>query len=118
MTWPRFVRAFATMLATGCANANAPRTESALYVKYTIAQCLAKAYPDAIVGGDAKSALGGYLEHGHLEADAYAAATTLAERTVARKYSDLEGEGLRVAKCLDLFESADLAELVGRYVKR
>lgn len=90
--------------------------ETLRYTKYTLAQCIAKAYPDTPVASDARAALGGYLENGDLEADAYADATTLATSASKQHYEGLNGEPLHVAKCLDLLGSHELEALLNKHV--
>jgi hypothetical protein len=87
------------------------------FTKYTLAQCIAKGYPDTPVAADAREALGGYLENGNLEMDAYAESTALAQLTLQEQYRGLHGEPLHVAKCLDMLGSEALDTLVFRWVK-
>ena len=91
--------------------------ETLRYTKYTLAQCIAKAYPDTPVATDARAALGGYLENGDLEADAYADATTLATSASKQQYEGLNGEPLHVAKCLDLLGSPELEALNRKHIR-
>lgn len=104
------------MLVCACGSSTIQNVETLRYTKYTVAQCLAKAYPETPVARDAQVALGGYLEHGALDESAYSAATDLATQTVSTKYENLTGEQLHVAKCLDLLGSPALERLANRYV--
>jgi hypothetical protein len=92
--------------------------ETLRYTKYTLAQCIAKAYPDTPVATDARAALGGYLENGDLEADAYADATTVAISASKQHYEGLDGEPLHVAKCLDLIGSPELEALLNKHIRQ
>lgn len=100
-----------------CACGSYQQQESLRYTKYTLAQCIAKAYPNTPVATDARAALGGYLENGDLEADAYADATTLATSASKQPYEGLDGEPLHVAKCLDILESPELGVLIRKHIR-
>lgn len=106
------------IVACCCASCGSvQQQESIRYTKYTLAQCIAKAYPNTPVATDARAALGGYLENGDLEADAYADATTLATNALKKHFEGLDGESLHVAKCLDLLGSSELEALKRKHIR-
>ena len=108
-------------LVAGCAT-SAPAAadgdnQASLLTRYTLGQCLAAAYPGTDIARDASAAAGGYLEFGDLPIEAYEEATALAKEAAARSYTGKHGEPLHAMKCLDLLDSAGLAELLERNIR-
>lgn len=102
---------------SACGSHHQQQHESLRYTKYTLAQCIAKAYPNTPVATDARAALDGYLENGALGADAYVDATTLATSASEQHFEGLNGEPLHVAKCLDLIGSPELEALKHKHIR-
>lgn len=110
----------AVILLGGCSlPTKEPRddTEASLLTRYTLAQCLARAYPDTPTASDAGAAAGGYLEFGDLAIEPYEAASRLAADTAAQRYTGKHGEPLHAMKCLDLLVDPRLEHLLDQYAR-
>jgi hypothetical protein len=99
----------------------ARRTNGANFRDRVLASCLARAYGDSPAGGDARATTSILTEWAYFDVEkAGAAPDALVDSFLKRQYHNpLEGyEGARfeLLKCLDLYHSKQLDELVGTVV--
>lgn len=86
------------------------------YLKnYALSICLADGLEGKAAKQEAVDAARGYLELGSYSIDAYQAAADLAQQFLAKKYLAQHGEKLTVMKCVDLFHSNELKQLLKKY---
>jgi len=86
-----------------------------------LAFCVARAYADSPAGQDAASTAGIFLDWTYFDLPANDALDSLITRYLQRDYSTpIEGFSdakFALLKCIDLYHSRDLDELVGQYVR-
>jgi hypothetical protein len=89
---------------------------AAQYLKnFALSACIAEAYRSDEVKKDGSAAAGGYLELGSFPMEAYEEAAALGKKFLARTYRGKHGEALTLMKCIDLFHSTELEQVVRKY---
>lgn len=99
-----------------------PRTSSysqpVLLKNFALSVCLGQVAKDEQAARDAGLTASAYLEFGNQDIDAYDELRKLAISFASRKYSgSVEGE-YNTMKCIDLFHSKELDQVVQKWVKR
>ncbi|PNS10109.1 type VI secretion protein [Mixta theicola] len=82
---------------------------------YALSVCVAKGYNSKQVKKDASATARGYLEFGNYSLAAHSAVIKLANEFIANKYSSQSREPMTLAKCIDLYHSAELESIVKQY---
>lgn len=95
--------------------AQEPYTPQQLFRNYALSSCIADAYESEDVAFDASTAAAGYLERGEGPLEAYTEATELGRKFLAREYRGHRETSYNMMKCIDLYHSAELDQLVRKY---
>lgn len=82
---------------------------------YALSTCLAMGYRAQEVKTDAAAAARGYLEFGSYSLAAHTAVKKLAEAWLQKDYPNKTGVAMVAAKCIDLYHSKELSEIVLKY---
>ena len=86
------------------------------YLKnYALSVCIAEGYSAAEVKNDAAAAARGYTEFGNYSLEAHTAVRNLAKQFLARQYDSMSGEPMTMAKCIDLYHSQELKQIISKY---
>ncbi|WP_428978774.1 T6SS amidase immunity protein Tai4 family protein [Brenneria tiliae] len=86
------------------------------YLKnYALSTCLAQGYHSKEVKNDAAAVASGYLEFGDYSLEAHTATRNLAKIFLAKQYGSQSGEPMITAKCIDLYHSKELRDLVKKF---
>lgn len=93
-----------------------PEYSAEQYIKnYALSVCVAKGYNSKEVKDDASAAARGYLEFGDYSLAAHSAVRKLVDEFLAKTYSSQSGESMILAKCIDVYHSAELESIVKQY---
>ncbi|YCI28669.1 type VI secretion system amidase immunity protein Tai4 [Erwinia sp. PK3-005] len=93
-----------------------PEYSAEQYIKnYALSVCVAKGYNSKEVKDDASAAARGYLEFGDYSLAAHSAVRKLVDEFLAKTYSSQSGESMILAKCIDVYHSAELESIVKKY---
>lgn len=113
----KIIFSFIIMLFTlGCAHADRVNYAPEHYLKnYALSACLAEGYQSEEVKKDAGAIAGGYLEFGSYSLSAHTAVRNLAKQYLAKNYPSKSGQPMVLAKCIDLFHSKALEDIVIEY---
>lgn len=114
---------YLSLLSPSLCHSAAPAAESfeTMYTptqhlkNFALSTCLYQGYADAEIKRDALISMQGHKEFGSLSIEAFNAAAALADQFLAKKYLAEGGEKLIVMKCIDLFNSKELAQLAKKY---
>nr|WP_314727999.1 T6SS amidase immunity protein Tai4 family protein [Serratia quinivorans] len=82
---------------------------------YALSACIAEGYSAAEVKNDAAAAARGYTEFGNYSLEAHTAVRNLAKQFLARQYDSMSGEPMTMAKCIDLYHSQELKQIISKY---
>ena len=89
------------------------------YLKnFALSICISDGYKSDEVVKDSLAAAGGYVELGSFPIEAYEEAAALGKRFLAKEYLGIHGEKLILMKCIDLFHSKELDQVVTKYEKK
>ena len=95
------------------------RYSAAEYLKdFALSVCISNGYKSEQVVKDSLQAAGGYLELGSFPIDAYDEAEKLGKTFLAKNYESKQGGQITLMKCIDLFHSKELKQLIKKYSKR
>ena len=98
---------------------SAARISPALALKnYALTACIAKGLGSGPASQKAAAAAREYLEHGGLPIEAYTEAVKLSSSFLAKPYSNIKGEDLIFIKCLELYNSDALSNIVRKYSRK
>lgn len=115
--------AFAILVAPSIVNAE----DAAVRVHYSAVEylqnfalsvCISNGYKSEEVVKDSLAAAGGYLELGGFPMEAYEEVAALSKRILAKKYTGTNGGRLTLMKCIDLFRSKELEQVIKKYNKK
>ncbi len=81
-------------------------------VKYAVAYCLSKSYPDSEFSADAGYISGAYLQKGDYGIDTYEAIRDFVDSYRSQPLPSKHDKNLNIMQCIDLYESAPLKELI------
>lgn len=113
MMWATALAGTDSVMATGRNNATNFRDRALAY-------CTARAYGESPAGMDAAKSAGAFLDWTYFDLDANARVDALIETYLKRDYgSPAEGYAhvqFALLKCIDMYHSSELGELVRRYV--
>lgn len=105
-----------TLFTLGCVHADRVNYTPEHYLKnYALSACLAEGYQSEEVKKDAGAIAGGYLEFGSYSLSAHTAVRNLAKQYLAKNYPSKSGQPMVLAKCIDLFHSKALEDIVIEY---
>ncbi len=82
---------------------------------YALSTCLAMGYHAQEAKTDAAAAARGYLEFGSYSLAAHTAVKKLAEAWLQKDYPNKTGVAMVAAKCIDLYHSKELSEIILKY---
>jgi hypothetical protein len=89
------------------------------YLKnFALSVCISDGYKSEEVVKDSLHAAGGYLELGGFPIEAYDEAAELGKTFLAKNYESMQGGQITLMKCIDLFHSTELDQLIKKYSKR
>jgi hypothetical protein len=92
---------------------------AAEYLKnFALSVCISDGYKSEEAVKDSRAVAGGYFELGGLPIEAYEDAEALAKRFLAKEYRSNHGEKLTLMKCIDLFHSKELEQIIKKYNKK
>lgn len=114
-SFPIFFICLATMLFSMRANAKSEYSAEQYIKNYALSVCVAKRYNSKEVKDDASAAARGYLEFGDYSLAAHSAVRKLVDEFLAKTYSSQSGEPMTLAKCIDVYHSAELENIVKQY---
>jgi Type VI secretion system (T6SS), amidase immunity protein len=113
--------AFLVAPATVCAEDTDARVRysAAEYLKnFALSVCISDGYKSDEVVKDSLAAAGGYVELGGFPIEAYEEAAALGKKFLAKEYVSMHGGRLTLMKCIDLFHSNELEQIVKKYNKK
>ncbi len=88
------------------------------YLKnYALSSCIANGYQSREIIKDSSASANGYQELGSLPLEAYTEASLLSKKFLAKNYPSITSENLTLMKCIDLYHSKDLGNIIKKYVK-
>jgi hypothetical protein len=106
--------------ATDTASTGAPMTSSYsqrdLLKNWALSACLATVAKSEADRSDANATAAAYLEFGNQPIEAYEALAELVKRYAERRYSGSVQSEFNTMKCIDLYHSGELVELVEKWV--
>ena len=85
---------------------------------FALSVCISDGYQSQEVKKDALDAAGGYFELGSFPIEAYEEVEALGKKFLAKEYKGIHGEKLTLMKCIDLFHSEELDQIVKKYNKK
>ena len=74
-------------------------------LKYAIAYCLNKAYPDTEFSKDSKHISGAYLQKGSYGLDTYESIREYVDEHTSKEYLSKRDRNLKIMQCIDLIDS-------------
>lgn len=87
-----------------------------VYLKnYALSACLAMGYSSQEVKNDASAAARGYLEFGDYSLSAHTAVRELAKEYLKKDYPNKSAVSMIAAKCIDLYHSKELSDIILKY---
>lgn len=89
--------------------------EQLYFKKYALSTCLRQSFDCSPLKDDAFVAVDAYLQKGNMPLEAYDELEILVDLWRNKDYSTKEGGQVQIPKCLDLYESQDLADLYQKY---
>lgn len=101
--------------ASHAQTARKPYSGSDYLRNYALSTCIADGYRDEAVVKDSSAAARGYLELGSYPIEAHTEATKLAREFLKREYKSASGEPLTLMKCIDLYHSRELRQIIKKY---
>lgn len=102
-------------LCMACASHHATpvqNTQTLVLKKWALSRCLAKASGNSPAGDDAAKTAAAYLEQGKSEIEVYEKIDALVGGYLNREYSGSVKSNYNTMKCLDLYDSDELNQLV------
>lgn len=105
-------------LAACAQSATKGYSQTTLLKNWALARCLGKVYEDKQVEQDAYATASAYLEFGKQPMAAYEAVGRLVDKYAARTLGGSVSSDYETMKCIDLFHSDELDELVKRWVDK
>jgi hypothetical protein len=84
---------------------------------WVLSYCIANTLEAGAAKQDALNTAGAYLEAGNQPIEAYEQATQLIKDYLAKNYTGVTQGAFNTKKCIDLYESRDLALLIRRFKK-
>ena len=107
---------WAGFMGASCAGRDVLQRDAANEIKYGIAYCLGRAYPDSAFSSDARYVAGAYIEKGSADFDAYAAIRAYVDAYREKPYLSKHGRNLAVMQCIDLVTSDEFKDLVEKTI--
>ena len=90
-----------------------------VYLKnFALSVCISNGYGAEEVTKDSRIAAGGYLELGSFPIEAYEETDALSKVFLAKEYRGIRGGKLTLMKCIDLFHSKELQQIIDKYDKK
>ena len=81
-------------------------------LKFAVAYCLSKSYPDSACSEDSSYVSGAYLHKGHHGIDMYEKIRQFVESYRKEAYVSKHGRNLSIMQCIDLYDSDNLMKLI------
>lgn len=92
--------------------------DATLLRNFALAHCVGLAFEDKVVRDDAEAVAGAYVQFGNVnDSDAYLHLSKLARAWLERPYASHSGSELKLMKCIDFQQSAELLEAIGSCTK-
>ena len=86
------------------------------YLKnFALSICISHAYESEEVRKDSLAAAGGYFNLGSFPLEAYEEVDALSKTFLAKQYQGIHGERLDLMKCVDLFHSKELDQIIRKH---
>jgi hypothetical protein len=95
-----------------------PYSPSEYLKNFALSACIAQGFQSDEVVKESQAAAGGYLELGRFPYQAHEDAAALARQFLAKEYLGIHGDKLTLMKCIDLFQSKELEQLVRKWRKK
>lgn len=108
----KIVAVIACMALTSCAVHGSPKREITNESKYAVSYCLSLSYSDSEFSSDARYVAGAYLQNGEFGIDMYEAIRGFVGNYRKTSYLSKHDRNLDIMKCLDLFGSEELGNLI------
>ena len=89
-----------------------------LLKNWALSVCIAAIAKDAQAREDANATASAYLEFGHQPIEAYDALRNLVDKWVAKRYSGSIPSEWNTMKCIDMYHSRELNQLVAKLEKK
>lgn len=87
-------------------------SQDMLLKNWALSRCLAKSYDDKTVRNDANATASAYLEYGKQSIEVYNQLDELVDKYVSLTYSGSVKYDFNTMKCIDLYHSKELQEMV------
>jgi len=89
-----------------------------LLKNHAFAACISEGLKSGEAAEYAAAAAREYLEHGSLPIEAHTEAVLLGRKFLSKEYKNIYGDNLVFIKCIDFYNSKDLAILAKKYAGR
>jgi hypothetical protein len=90
-------------------------SQKTLLKNWALSRCLGQVYADGKATEDANASASAYLEFGRQPIEAYEALAVVIGKYANRKYAGSVRSNFNTMKCIDLFHSTELDELVSKF---
>lgn len=87
-------------------------------LKYSVAYCISKSYPDSNIESDSRYISGAYIQKGDFGIDMYEVLREFVDSYRKNKYQSKHGRNLDIMQCLDLYESIELANIIKSHANK
>jgi hypothetical protein len=104
-------------VCVGAGSSTASYSQRDLLKNWALSVCFAKITEDAKTEEDASATASAYLEFGEQPLEAYDEIEELVKKYVNRKYGGSIPSEFNTMKCIDLFHSAELDDLVTKHTQ-
>ena len=104
-------------ILSSCATANSTIISINNELKYAIAYCIFKSYPNTNIESDAKYVSGSYIQKGEFGIDMYEMLRKFVDSHRKNKYQSKHGRNLDMMQCIDLYESIELVNIIKSHAK-
>jgi hypothetical protein len=103
---------FFCVMSFSCAVSNLNNIEYPNEIKYAVAYCLSRAYPDSEFSQDAAHISGAYLQSGDYGINMYEEIRSFVDAYRTKELLSKHGKNLDIMQCINLYESIPLKTLI------
>ena len=106
----------AVLQVVACASApKVDNEEKNNFRNYALSVCVGAAFADDQVKADFNKSANGYMERGHMPIEAYEELRGAVQTWLQKDYPSKHGGQVNSAKCIDFYQSLQVAELFDKY---
>jgi hypothetical protein len=101
-----------SLMTYSCTTSDTKQSEHPNEIKYAVAYCLSRAYPESEFSQDAAYIAGAYLQKGDYGINMYEDIRSFVDAYQIQALESKHGTNLNIMQCINLYESISLKDLI------